>query len=44
MQRALAMMLKAVGLAPAGRLNAVLTAIGLWFLRRRSSQLAQQGA
>ena len=43
-QRAMAMMLKAVGLEPAGRLNAVLTGIGLWFLRRRSSQLAAQGA
>ena len=43
-QRAMAMMLKAVGLAPNGRLNAVLTSIGLWFLRRRSIQLAQQGA
>jgi rubrerythrin len=43
-QRAMAMMLKAVGLAPNGRLNALLTRVGLWFLRRRSIQLAQQGA
>ena len=43
-QRAMAMMLKAVGLNSTGRLNRVLTRLGLWFLRRRSSQLAAQGA
>lgn len=39
-QRAIAMVLKAIGLEPQGRLNALLTRAGLWFLRRRSAQLA----
>ncbi len=39
-QRAMAMVLKAVGLTSQGRLNVILTRIGLWFLRRRSAQLA----
>lgn len=43
-QRAMAMVLKAVGLAPQGRLNALMTRAGLWFLRRRSTQLAASGA
>ena len=43
-RRGMAMMLKAVGLAPQGRLNAILTRIGLWFLKRRSTQLEAQGA
>jgi hypothetical protein len=43
-QRAMAMVLKAVGLAPQGRLNALLTRAGLWFLRRRATQLAAHGA
>lgn len=43
-QRAMAMVLKAVGLEPQGRLNAFLTRLGLWFLRRRSTQLAAAGA
>jgi len=43
-QRAMAMVLKAVGLEPQGWLNALLTRAGLWFLRRRSSQLAASGA
>ncbi len=43
-QRAMAMVLKAVGLEPQGRLNSVLTRLGLWFLRRRSTRLAEQGA
>lgn len=43
-QRAIAMVLKAVGLEPQGRLNTLLTRLGLWFLRRRSTRLAEQGA
>ena len=43
-RRAMAMVLKAVGLTPQGRLNTIMTRLGLWFLRRRSTQLAQQGA
>lgn len=43
-QRAIAMVLKAIGLAPQGRLNCWLTRAGLWFLRRRVSKLAAQGA
>ena len=39
-QRAMAMVLKAIGLTPQGRLNVFLTRIGLWFIRRRSAQLA----
>ncbi|HEY6983757.1 ferritin-like domain-containing protein [Reyranella sp.] len=42
-QRAMAMVLKAVGLEPQGRLNTLMTRAGLWFLRRRSSQLAASG-
>ena len=40
----MAMVLKALGLNSTGRLNRVLTRLGLWFLRRRSSKLAAQGA
>lgn len=43
-QRGIAMVLKAVGLAPQGRLNAWLTRAGLWFLQRRARQLAAAGA
>jgi rubrerythrin len=43
-QRAMAMVLKAVGLEPQGRLNGLLTRLGLWFLRRRSTRLAAQGS
>jgi hypothetical protein len=43
-QRAIAMMLKALGLHSTGWLNRVLTRISLWFLRRRSSQLTALGA
>jgi len=43
-QRAMAMVLKAIGLEPQGRLNAFMTRAGLWFLRRRSTQLAANGA
>ncbi|MBY0324095.1 MAG: ferritin-like domain-containing protein [Reyranella sp.] len=43
-QRAMAMVLKAVGLHSTGRLNGWLTGIGLWFLRRRVAKLASQGA
>jgi hypothetical protein len=39
-QRGVAMVLKAIGLEPQGRLNALMTRAGLWFLRRRSAQLA----
>lgn len=42
-QRAMAMILKAIGLTPQGRLNVWLTRAGLWFLRYRSSRLASQG-
>jgi hypothetical protein len=42
-QRAIAMVLKAIGLEPQGRLNALLTRIGLWFLRSRASKYAAQG-
>src|SRR5262249_61465368 len=43
-QRAMAMILKAVGLKPQGRLNQVMTRLGLWFLRSRASKLAASGA
>ena len=43
-QRAMAMVLKAIGLEPQGRLNDWMTRAGLWFLRRRSAKLASQGA
>lgn len=43
-QRAMAMILKAIGLEPQGRLNVVLTRAGLWFLRRNAARLAAQGA
>ena len=43
-QRAMAMILKAVGLKPQGRLNQVMTRLGLWFLRSRASKLAATGA
>ena len=39
-QRAIAMVLKAIGLEPQGWLNALMTRAGLWFIRRRSAQLA----
>jgi rubrerythrin len=39
-QRAMAMVLKAIGLEPQGRLNALMTRAGMWFLRRRSAKLA----
>lgn len=43
-RRAMSMVLKAVGLTPQGRLNTILTKLGLWFIHRRSSQLAAEGA
>lgn len=43
-RRAMAMMLKAVGLQPQGRLNSLMTRAGLWFLRRNASKYAAQGA
>ncbi|HZP98604.1 MAG TPA: ferritin-like domain-containing protein [Reyranella sp.] len=43
-RRAMAMILKAIGLTPQGRLNGLLTRLGLWFLRRRTVQLAAEGA
>jgi len=43
-QRAMAMMLKAVGLGTTGWLNASLTRVGLWFLRSRAAKYAAQGA
>jgi hypothetical protein len=43
-QRAMAMVLKAIGLNSTGRLNGWMTHVGLWFLRRRVAKLASQGA
>jgi hypothetical protein len=43
-QRAVAMILKAVGLEPQGRLNALLTRAGLWFLRSRVAKYAAPGS
>ncbi|HTR84385.1 MAG TPA: ferritin-like domain-containing protein [Reyranella sp.] len=43
-QRAMAMVLKAVGLGSTGLLNRLMTRAGLWFLRHRSQQLAARGA
>jgi len=43
-QRAMAMILKAVGLKPQGWLNQVMTRAGLWFLRSRATKLAAQGS
>ena len=43
-QRAMGMVLKALGLHSTGRLNRLMTWAGLWFLRRRSSKLAALGA
>jgi hypothetical protein len=43
-QRAMAMVLKAVGLAPHGRLNGWMTRAGLWFLRSRAAKYAEAGA
>jgi rubrerythrin len=39
-QRAMAMILKAIGLAPQGRLNNLMTRASFWFIRRRATQLA----
>jgi rubrerythrin len=43
-QRAVGMGLKAVGLAPQGWLNALITRAGLWFLRSRAAKFAASGA
>jgi hypothetical protein len=43
-QRAMAMVLKAIGLEPQGRLNAWMTRAGLWFLHSRARKYAAQGA
>ncbi len=43
-QRAMAMVLKAAGLQPQGRLNNGMTRAGLWFLRRAATKYAAQGA
>ena len=43
-QRAIAMVLKAAGLQPQGRLNGLLTRAGLWFLRRNAAKYTAQGA
>ena len=43
-QRAIAMILKAIGLQPQGWLNRLLTRTGLWFLRRNALRLAASGA
>ena len=42
-QRAMAMVLKAIGLQPQGWLNGLLTRVGLWFLRRNAAKLAEPG-
>src|SRR5471032_886923 len=39
-QRAMAMVLKAIGLEPQGRLNALLSRASFWFIRRRAIKLA----
>ena len=39
----MAMVLKAIGLSRQGRLNGLLTRVGLWFLRRSAAKLAEQG-
>ena len=43
-QRAMAMILKAIGLKPQGWHNQVMTRVGLWFLRNRANKLAASGA
>lgn len=43
-QRAMAMVLKAIGLEPQGRLNALLTRAGLWFLRSRVAKYAAESS
>jgi rubrerythrin len=43
-QRAMAMVLKAVGLQPQGWLNRLMTRAGLWFLRRSATKYAAQEA
>ena len=43
-QRAIAMVLKTIGLEPQGRLNNLMTRAGLWFLRRNAAKLAAQNA
>jgi len=43
-QRAMAMILKAVGLKPQGWLNRVMTRAGLWFLRNRATKLMAQSS
>ena len=43
-QRAMAMVLKAVGLGTTGWLNGLLTRAGLWFLRNRAAKYTEQGA
>jgi hypothetical protein len=40
----MAMVLKAVGLQPQGRLNDLLTRASLWFLRRNAIRYAERGA
>jgi rubrerythrin len=43
-ERGVAMVLKAAGLTPHGRLNRWLTSLGCWFLASRSRRLAASGA
>jgi hypothetical protein len=40
----MAMVLKAIGLEPQGRLNRIMTRAGLWFLRRSAAKFTAQGA
>lgn len=43
-ERGIAMVLKAVGLTPNGRLNRLATDLGWWFMRRRVARLERQAA
>jgi hypothetical protein len=43
-ERGIAMVLKAVGLTPNGRLNRLATNLGWWFMRRRVARLERQAA
>jgi rubrerythrin len=43
-ERGIAMVLKAVGLTPNGRLNRVATGLGWWFMQRRVARLEREAA
>jgi hypothetical protein len=38
------MILKAVGMEPQGRLNGLLTRLGMWFIRRNAARFAASEA